>query len=430
MSLPFRKTAILFQSSVFVKYFSSSIILTIVGIISGFFTYRYVEPSLTGVFALFSVYEIYASFARLGIINGLGRELPLLSGMNKIEEAKKMASTALFYSLFSNFLLILAIPVILTEKKIDLSDNNYVLTLIVVVVRLVISSYSSYLSVTFRTTKHFIDLSRINIYLAIIRLLSVLLIVYFNFLGLLLRELLMSLLEMLLLHWKRPMNIHPKLYKSELIHLFKIGFPLFIVSYLTSLIDTIPRLYLIKYGTIEQLGLFSPIMIIVNLAGMLPKSLNSYMYPKMTFEYGFSQDKRKVWSIVIRTYKASILSAIPIFLVVYCFSDYIYLVFPKYSDTSRYLKIISFALLFIGNKSGNLIFSVLKSWNMMILNASIYFIVFLLSLIVLNSYLNDILMVASWSIVISFGIMYVATFILSYIVIKNRDNPRYAKNIL
>lgn len=400
--------------SVFFKYFSSSILGSIVGIFTGFFTYRYIEPSLLGIWALFTIYEVYATFTRLGVINGLGRELPYLLGKGEADEAKKLASTGLFYSLFSNLILLLALPIVLNDKSIDWNDYNFILAFLIILIRLFLSSYTSYLSVTYRTNQNFNDLSNIQNILTVYRLISLLFVVYFGFIGLLIREFLHSMIEMVLMHWKRPISVLPKFCKSDLVKLVRVGFPMFLVSYLISFIETIPRLYIIRFASIEQLGLFSPIIIILGLAMLLPNAISSYMYPKMSFEFGACQDKSKIWRIVLLTSITSLISGFPLFICVYFLADYVYLIFPKYAEVSDYLKIASFGMLFIGYKSSGLSFSVLKSWSTMIFNGLIYLLVSVLSLVLLHVYISDVLKVASLSIVISFGFMYFFTLFLSY----------------
>jgi O-antigen/teichoic acid export membrane protein len=400
--------------SVFFKFFLSSILGSIVGIFTGFFTYRYIEPSLLGIWALFTIYEGYATFTRLGVINGLGRELPYLLGKGEADEAKKLASTGLFYSMFSNLILLLALPIVLNDKSIDWNDYNFILSFILILVRLFLSSYTSYLSVTFRTNQSFNHLSNINNILTVFRLISLLFVVYFGFVGLLIREFLLPMIEMGLMHWKRPIRVRPHFSKSDLIKLVKVGSPLFLVSYVFSFIDTLPRLYIIKFGSIEQLGLFSPIIIMLGLAILLPNAISSYMYPKLSFEFGASQDKSKIWRIVLLTSIASLISGFPMFICVYFLADYVYLIFPKYAEVSNYLKIASFGMLFIGYKSSGLSFSVLKSWSYMIFDTLIYLLVSVLSLVLLHAYISDVLKVATLSMVISFGFMYFFTFFLSY----------------
>ncbi len=426
MRTPFKTIQNIFAGfsikSVFFKYLSSSILSSLIGVFTGFFTYRYIEPALLGIWALFTVYEIYATFSRLGIINGLARELPYLLGMNETKQAETYASTALFYTLASNLLLFAFVPFLLSNQSFELQNNNYIYSLLVVLLKLLFSSYTSYLTVTFRTNKSFNDLSNIQNLLSIIRLLSLVLVILYGFLGLLIRELTMSFLEMLLFHLKRPLLIRPKFNLPSMFKLFKVGFPLFVVSYAFSFIDTLPRLYIINYGTLEQLGLFSPIIIILGLALLLPNAISSYMYPKMSYEYGQNQNKENVWRIVLLTAAASFVSGVPLFASVYFFAGYIDLIFPKYSPIIPYLKLASFSLLFIGYKSGGLSFAVIKSWWIMILNTIVYLIVTLLSLIILHFYFQDILQVASLTLVISFAFMFIFSIYLSYRVTHNHED--------
>jgi O-antigen/teichoic acid export membrane protein len=393
---------------------SSTVLGSIVGLFAGFFTYRYISPELLGIWALFSVFEGYATFTRIGVINGLGRELPFLLGQNKTTEANSYASTALFYTLCSNVILLGLLPIIIIDNKAVLQDSYYLLSLIVVVIRLLLSSYTSYLSVTFRTSKSFNDLSDIQYYLIVLKLVSLLLVVYFGFLGLLIRNGLTAMVELILFHWKRPIKVLPKFKKTDFLSLIKVGFPLFAVSYASGFIDTIPRLYIINFGTIEQLGLFSPILVVLSLGLLLPQAIGSYMYPKMSYEFGKSQDKRSVWKMVLITITSSFVSGIPMFILVYVFSDYIGVIFPNYQEVIPYLKIASFSLLFIGYKSGGLSFSVLKSWSIMFINIIVYFVVTSAAIFIMQLYTNDVLAVASYSLVIGYAFMSIFSLLLSY----------------
>jgi O-antigen/teichoic acid export membrane protein len=200
------------------------------------------------------------------------------------------------------------------------------------------------------------------------------------------------------------------------LYLLKIGFPLFLASYSFGVIETFPRLYLINYGTVEQLGLFSPILIMLGLAILLPNAISSYMYPKMSFEYGQSSNKENVWQIVLLTAGSSFVSGIPIFLAVYFLSDYVPILFPKYIKVTPYLKISAISLLFIGYKSSGLSFSVLKTWRVMFANTLIYFIITVVSIGLLHNVLSDNLEVVAWSLVISYSFMFFFSLLLSYYI--------------
>lgn len=369
---------------------------------------------------MFSIFEVYGTFTRLGIINGLGRELPYYLGQNNINKAENIAAAALHYSLSSNILLFAIIPFLFYFKNYEISDKFYLYGFIVVVFRIFFSSYSSYLSTTFRTSENFNILSNIQNLLSALKLLTLILVITFGFVGLLLREFLLSFSEMALMHYWRPLRINPRFSLTNLVELFKVGFPLFVVSYLTSFIDTIPRLFILREGTIEQLGLFSPIIIMLGMAFILPTAISAYMYPKMSFEFGKTMDKERLWGIIVKTNVAALAAGIPLFLVVFLFSDLIKYVFPKYTDIVPYMKISSFALLFIGYKAGGISFSVLKSWNIMFLNTFLYLGVSVISIVVLYHFFDDVLYVAAASLVITFLLMSLISLFLSYKVTHSK----------
>lgn len=400
--------------SVFFKYLSSSIVASAIGVFSGFFTYRYIEPDKLGIWALFTVVEVYATITRLGIINGLGRELPYLLGKNDVSRAESYASTALFYSLGSNLFLFLLVPLLFAFKAFTLYNEYYLFSLLVILFRLLFSSYTSYLSVTFRTSKNFNDLSNIQNILTVLRVLSILLVVLYGFWGLLIREFIVNFFEMMLFHYKRPMKVLPRFNKNHLVNLFKVGFPLFLVSYAVSFIDTIPRLFLVTYGSVNQLGLFSPIVIMLGAALLIPNAISSYMYPKMSFEYGQNNDKKGLWRIVKLTAMASFASGFLIFILVFSLADYIEFILPKYAEIIPYLKIASFSLLFIGYKAAGLSFSVLKSWKIMYINTIFNLLITIISIVVLKFYLDDVLMITVISMLLTYGLMFIISVFLSF----------------
>jgi O-antigen/teichoic acid export membrane protein len=387
----------------FRKYFSSTLFSSLIGLASGFVTYRFIEPSLLGIWSYFVVYEVYATFSRLGVINGLGRELPYLLGRDEKKKALDLSSTALFYAISSNLVLFFLIPIILNSDFYEADDFKYQLALKVFTARVLFMSYTAYLSVTFRTSKNFNDLSNIQFLLGLLKLVSVLLVYLYGFYGLVIREFVLSFLEMFFFHVKRPLKILPKFRWESLMHLMKIGVPLFAVSYSFSFADTLPRLYIMNFGEVRDLGLFSPILVILGLGLMLPDAISSYMYPKMSYEYGLTGDKNKLWKIVRLTVFSSLVAGLLLFLTVLLTAQYVEYVFPDYKSTAPYLQLISYSLIFVGYKASGLVFSVLKAWRAMFLNALFYIAVCVISLLTLHFLLDDVLKIASISILISYS---------------------------
>ena len=56
-------------------------------------------------------------------------------------------------------------------------------------------------------------------------------------------------------------------------NLFKIGFSIFLTSYIATFVESVPRLYLIKETTSFELGLFSPILLMLGIVTMIPNKV-------------------------------------------------------------------------------------------------------------------------------------------------------------
>ena len=396
------------------KFLGSNIFSAIIGIFTGFFTYRFIEPSQLGIWGVFVIIEVYFSITRLGIINGLGRELPFYMGLDKQEMANSFARTALSYSLWSNLFLLIIIPLTLKFRNIDLSNNFYLFSLIVLIYKLILNSYSSYLSVTFRTNNNFNDLSDLTFLQSLIKILTLIFVFYFGFWGLLLREVLLISTETALLHYKRPIRVGPKFKLNLFRELLKIGFPLYAVSYISGAVDTFPRVFILTYSSAEQLGLFSPIIVVLGLSLIIPNAISSFIYPKMAYAFGVSSDRSEIWSLVKKTAFLSVLVSLPLAILIYFGSDFISILFPKYEKAIDYLKLSSVSVIFSGFKASSISFAVIKSWRIMIIDVFVYFIISISSLFLLKLVISDILLVATFSIAFTNFLMFVITLSLAY----------------
>jgi O-antigen/teichoic acid export membrane protein len=402
------------QYKTIIHYLSSNVLNSFIGLASGFVTYRYIDPSLLGIWATFTVFEVYATITRFGVVNGMNRELPFELGRNNIDLAKSYASTTLGYTILSYSFLIIIIPTVLFKLNVNIGNYNFFICLIAIILRILAESYSTYLTGTISSNAHFDKLSKIQYVQSIFRVLTIGLIVLYGFYGLIARELFLSILQMMQLHWARTFHLKPSLKLAVLKKLVQTGFPLFILSFLISTIDTIPRVFLIKYGTTELVGLFSPILILLNSASLIPNAISSYLYPKLSFDWGKNNNLLSLWRRVKLTLLISILISLPLSILVFLFSDYLMHFFPKYANVTPYLKISCLSMLFISYKVGNVILAIVKKWNYLIIYTFLYFSIQVLSIIILKKMGLNSLSVATFSQVITFSLMYIAAFVFTY----------------
>lgn len=369
-----------------------------------------------GIWTSMTVFEVYANFLRLGIINGMNREIPLNLGRGNHELVNRYAETTLGYTLVNIVSLLLIAPVIFTNFTFDI---YHIATISVSIVRVCLTFYTTYLLGTFRSENHFKKLTYIQYFLLAVQIVLSFLS-FIGFYGFLLFQLLYVVVNAVLLHIYRPIKVRPTFHKPELIHLFKVGFPIFLASYVMSLVDTLPRLYIIYFGTSYQLGLYAPILILISAAQMLPNSILSYMYPKLLFEYGKNNNPKKIMKMLLEMYIFSLAFLVIIALTVLPLIDYVIKLVPKYVQSVEYIKLSLMLIPLIIFKLTYSLNVVMKKYGYMYIFLVTYFIVQSMSLYAFSFLYKDIIrnvivsQIFSAVVVLSIGIF------LNYSLVKGK----------
>lgn len=388
-----------------IRFLNSTILLYGVTLLTSVVTYRYIGPDFLGIWATFTTFSTLATFLRLGIVNGMNRELPYYLGKKNTDKAYAYAETTLAYTLFSILIIVVTgIVFFLTydfEKHESFSDS-YKFATIVFFFNVAIEPYSSYLSGTFRTNNSFDKLSNIQSVQALLRLITLLLVVKFGYNGFLCREAFMVLIGAILLHFNRPLpQIRPRFKWSCFFDLFKIGFNIFLASYLTTFVDTFPRLFLIKEGSTTELGLFSPVLVILGIVYLVPNTISNYLYPKFSYAYGNGESNIYFWKKLRQLLLLSLAIGVVFAIGVYVCIDYVIPFFPKYLGSVPYIKLMSIGMLFLGYKVCGIIFNILKLYLWMWISPIVYAIVMASSLFTFNTVFDDKLTVASVSLIVT-----------------------------
>ena len=407
------------------KFLNSTLFLHGVSLVTGFVTYRYVAPEYIGIWATFTVFSTIATFLRLGIPNGMNRQLPFYLGKGEVAKAESYASTTLSYSFFTMAAMsIIAIVFLLTyqfSSKGELADA-YKWAAMVFFAQTILEPYITYLSGTFRTSSNFNKLSNIQFYMGVYKLVSVVLVAFFGFAGYLIREMFSTVLHLFFLFVYRPMpQIKAHFSLTVFKDLFKIGFSIFIVSYISSFIDTIPRLFLIHNGTSTHVGIFSPSLIILGLVALIPSSISNYLYPKFSFAYGEGCSRLYFWTTTKKMMLASLLLGLCSAALVFLLIDKVIFIFPKYMDSLPYIKMSCLAISFIGYKLTDVACVVLKEWKWLWIRMIIYGISILLSIFIFRIFIDDIITVAVFSIGATNLIQYISSFVIIYVITHKKD---------
>ncbi len=306
------------ERSVFLRFSLSTFIRTFSLAISGLIIMTWIKPEEMGIYNSYNILIAYSFFLQLGIFNGLNRQIPFLLGQGKEDEVLKLATASLSFAKllsFSFFILgLIVFAVLWFFGDLPLKESKM---LLVIVILTAISFYQNYLNVTYRSQKHFKVLSKINNISSLLIFVSLAMVYFFAYDGLVLYYLFNGIFFLLLTHFYRPYKINAKFSFPELKKLVAIGMPIFALGYLQQISKTFNRLILVAIGSVYLVGLFSPASAIYSAITFLPSTIAQFLYPKFSYLYGKHNDKKMLIPYVNKIYLLSAVLMIPTLLFCY-----------------------------------------------------------------------------------------------------------------
>lgn len=305
-----------FNNKAALLFSSSSIILSVVKLISGIVIIKWVIPEDVGLWNSVSLIQSYAAILQLGALSGLNRELPFFIGKGDNDYIIKLAQTANAFITYLNYILmvicILASAYVYFFVSGDLKLLFGILSIGVITVS---AFYNTYLNVTYRANHEFVKLSKIQLYISGLTIATIVLPYFYNYYGLVLRTVLISIFSTVFVYVVRPIRVKPKFIKSSFVELIKTGLPIYGIGYLDDLSKTFNRTILFTIGGVVVVGYYSPAIAILAGIAMLPAAIGQYIYPQMSYNLGKFNDAKKLWKWVWKSAFAMLLIGSPAILI-------------------------------------------------------------------------------------------------------------------
>ncbi len=350
------KTAVLYSSSSIIKAFATMLV--------GFIIAKYVSPEDLGLWSSLSLALTYSVFIQGGVINGLSLELPFAYGKGDNKKAEKLAAVTKTFTLAISILVLIAGIVLFYVFPSDSQKLRYGILGITCIV--ILTFYQTYLMSTYRSNNSFTKLSKLQFYEAIFNVCSIVLVIYFTYYGMIMKAVITLLFFVILLHIFRPIKTKfywdGKLFSSIL----KVGFPIFVLVLMDSAVNTIDKVWLIKYTNLDQVGLYTFGLYSLNLFMLFSSSIASYVYPKMTYSYAKLNDKLLLWHYMKKITFVLLLIQAPLVIIGYfLIPSLVEQFFPKYSASTQVLQILLIAGMVKGSVIGVNILWSMKSWKYM-----------------------------------------------------------------
>lgn len=354
-----------------VLYTGGSVIKSLAQLFSVLIIARYISPDDLGLWHTIYLFVTYAGFLQAGVINGLNLELPYAYGKREEDKAKMMAGTAQTYTILTSVFVLLMGLLYLIFGDVANVKVKYGILAILLIINL--SFYQSYLTSTFRSKNSFKKLAAIQIVEAVVILASLVLVIYYSFYGMIVRAGLILVIVVTLLHITRPIKIGFIWERQAFIKLLIVGFPIFGLAYMQSVSATADKLWVLKYSNITEVGLYSFALYGFSAFSIISSSVATYVYPRMTYNYGKNGDRLVLWKYVKRLTLMLFILLTPLsILAFYVIPPMVSNYFPNYILSISAMQILAFAGVFTGCVVGvNVLWSI-RCWRYMILYMSIY----------------------------------------------------------
>lgn len=397
-----------------IGYTLSSLFRALTHLAAMFFVSRFVAPAELGYWTFLLSFVTYASFMNAGVTNGLNRELPFYISRNKEDYALTLVSTAQSY-LNCCVLITLFFGTVISIYSGFSNSLNQGLTVFGITLLTILSLYEGYIITTYRSNEAFGSLARIQTIYGVLGFLSIILIYYFGYWGMILRLIISQGLFVYLLHLNRPFKVESKFSKKALFDLLKIGVPIFLLAYLQNSAATFDKILLYyKTGNV-QLGYYSFANYGFMAISMLTVALASYVYPKMTYLYGHSNDKRLLWKFYVKiTIFVTALMACVAVVACLSISFLVDRLFPNYMAAKDLMKLLCVAGAIAGSNIGSNMLWALKNWILMSTQQISTAILLVLCPLLMSSIITDTATGIAYGLIIAYTLSYLLTIFLAY----------------
>lgn len=315
----------------------------------GLLNMRWLGPELLGIWSSVTIVNSYLPFLQLGIQSGLNLELPVILGENNRRKAEETVSTALFYACaLAGILTIVSVGVVLYFIFFTSVDRLVIYSLIAVLLMAILSCFRLHYIATYRSANAFDKLSKIFLVDCVVSCVCVIGIYFYKYYGLLFYHIAQYAVFTLLMWFFAPYrSVRPKFYSDHFKALLKRGIFMTVVNEIRGAVESLPRLLILKFGSVVQVGLFSPASVAGIFINMVPSQIAQFVHPQMSYKYGQTRQAKDMWPYLRFLTVWMPIFLLPIVVIGWFLIPYlIELLFPKYLDSISAVRYMLIGFLF------------------------------------------------------------------------------------
>lgn len=303
------------------------------------------DPTEMGYWTIFSLVMVYGPFCAVGVLSGLGREMPHDIGAGQKELALAYAGAASWFAWRLAFVFILAIAGFSAYAAVSDIAPWYVALAYGGMAGLVFPTYHA--RALLRTSQKFQSLGLRELLGAVVGLLLVSLVHWFGLAGMAIRGLGLAIVNLTVLTWQRPYSVVARMDMAKLRHLARVGLPIDGTSFAHSFVESLDVTLLAIAGGPASVGLYALARATMNGLRVLPISIGTMFYPKMCEAFGRTSQISSQIRLVVSASGFLLLLSVPAAFGVSFILDIVVPEFlPKYVDGLVAAKWIIWSIVF------------------------------------------------------------------------------------
>ena len=272
-------------------YFSLIFLASLVALFKTGLVAYVLTPENFGYFTLFLVITGYFQYSQLGILNGLGRELPISYGKESIKHSLELVGVTFNALLVSQFFFLVICTLIVSFLSFE--DNQIYLVILLSLISSVISNFYNLSMLRLRSELRLVEYSVVNFIVVVLGLcLTVYLAYKMGYLGAIIGTIISFLLGFIYTNvfiLDRPILKAKKiLYKAK--NLMMIGSPLLLSGFIQTSLFSMDKIILSNIYAIAEFGIYAFSSIPLTMGIVLSGILATYFTPKILHKFGSDDD--------------------------------------------------------------------------------------------------------------------------------------------
>jgi O-antigen/teichoic acid export membrane protein len=302
-------------------------------------------PEQFGLWNFFLIILTFTLLGHFGVFNALSKEIPSLIGSRSEsirQETQNVGLTSILISssAISVMLIVFSFSSFHSKEKFF----GYIFIAMISATQILRMFYE----MLFRSYGRFRTIAKGNLLYSVLNFsLTVPLTLKLGIYGVYTGALTANLLLLLYYRWTNTEKLSLRIDMGIIRQLFAIGFPIFLFSISTELMNNSGRIITVMLLSTERLGQYSIATNLYTLISLIPLGLYTVLWPKFFIQYGQTKDKQSLKEYV---FDLSILFSyfIPpiIVLIVFMIEPVISNLMPKYSPGLPAAKILLWAIFF------------------------------------------------------------------------------------